>query len=175
MENLKKMTIDEAKNRIKAEFCSLMTKEDVLRLLDSLENCCDDGVKIQIQDFEKPIEPMILKSTIKDKSDSNKSTDKCITFSVHLNENIRDVVRRIENGPNNIPLGPCTVEIWNAADGEPVWPRQNGMLRGYPTPGRTFHQYLSSESTPGRYKYQEIDEWKNERQLAEIIVKICKV
>jgi hypothetical protein len=173
MENLKKMTIAQAKEQIKNEFCSWMTKEDVLRLLDSLENCCDDGVKIQIQEFEKPIEPLVLRSTIKDKSDSNKSTDKCMTFSVHLNENILDVVKRI--GPNNLPLGPCTVEIWNAADGEPVWPRQNGMLRGYPTPRRTFRQYLSSESTPGRYKYQEIDEWKNERQLAEIIVKICKV
>ena len=71
MENLKKMTIDEAKKRIEAEFCSLMTKKDVLRLLDELENCCDDENKIGIQKLKDSIVPIVESNSFNPKENTN--------------------------------------------------------------------------------------------------------
>ena len=41
------MTIAEAKQRSENEFSNLMTKKSVLRLLASLENCCDAAAEVK--------------------------------------------------------------------------------------------------------------------------------
>ena len=177
MENLKKMTIDEAKKRIEAEFCSLMTKKDVLRLLDSLENCCDDEV------IEEPTVALNKLVTGKKKEELITTEGSCKKFFVpyDINRSIHDVVN--EQGTLNI-LGnlahsPCKFLIYNSNDeNNLVYPSKNN--NGWRNTGngnqdiRTFFSAPDESAAGGRRsKYQIIREEMRSKGIKEITVLVC--
>ena len=85
MESIKKMTIAEAKERITNEFCSLMTKDDVLRLLDSIND--DD---LERQNLELKIENK--QPTKPELPEIAQINDGCIHFDVNDNESIHNKI-----------------------------------------------------------------------------------
>ena len=90
MESIKKMTIAEAKERITNEFCSLMTKDDVLRLLDSIND--DD---LERQNLELKIENK--QPTKPELPEIAQINDGCIHFDVNDNESIHNKIQEIGN------------------------------------------------------------------------------
>jgi len=178
MENLKKMTIDEAKKRIEAEFCSLMTKKDVLRLLDSLENCCDDRV------IEEPTVALnkLVTGTKKEGLITTEGSCKKFFVPYDINRSIDDVVN--EQGTldilGNLAHSPCKFLIYNSNDeNNLVYPSQykNGWRNtgnGNQQDIRTFFS-APDESAAGarRQKYEIIREEMRTKGIKEITVLVC--
>ena len=184
MENLKKMTIDEAKKRIEAEFCSLMTKEDVLRLLDELENCCDDENKIGIQKLKDSIVPIVESNSFNPKENTY-TTDLvsintklipkgCVEFQVTRYDDIRDIANTFPH----LPEGPCTIELFYE-NREDVRIYINNKIRKINIINRTLYDYFTSPDT----SHNNTSKWrmvKNEMNainniIDEITVRVCPV
>ena len=186
MENLKKMTIAEAKERIKNEFCSLMTKEDVLRLLDSLENCCEDENKNGIQKLKDSIVPIVESNSFNPKENTY-TTDLvsintklipkgCVEFEVTRYQDIKMIANTIPN----LPKGPCKIELFyeNREDVRIYINNKIRSIRDNNKPKkRTVFQYFDSpDTTHGNTK-----KWlmvKNEMNatnkiIDKITVRVC--
>ena len=182
MENQKKMTIAQAKERIENEFCSLMTKKDVLRLLDELENCCDDENKIGIQKLKDSIVPIVESNSFNPKENTNTTNlvsinaklipKGCVEFPVTRYQDIRDIV----NNYPNLPIGPCSIELFyeNRKD---VRLYINGKKRKIRTIERTVFEYFDEPDTNNR----DTKKWlmvKNEMNatnkiIDKITVRVC--
>jgi len=182
MENQKKMTIDEAKKRIEAEFCSLMTKKDVLRLLDELENCCKEEAKQIGTDSGGTNVPEGLTTDLTKKADSNASDykhpdqDKCKTYTVSQNEDIHTKTNTIRG----LHHGEVSIEIYQS-----TYPKRQFDLWTLGHTGRNGQNIYSYFSTPCSDKAQEtsgyrdrndaIRWWMEHNNIEEITVKVCRV
>ena len=179
MENLKKMTIDEAKKRIEAEFCSLMTKEDVLRLLDELENCCDDENKIGIQKLKDSIVPIVESNSFNPKENTN-TTDLvsintklipkgCIEFPVTRHQDIKKIANTIPN----LPKGPCSIELFyeNRKD---IRIYINNKKRNIGIKGRTLYDYFSAtDNNTAKWRLVQNEMNAPNKIIDKITVRVC--
>lgn len=184
MEIIKKMTIAEAKERITNEFCSLMTKKDVLRLLDELQNCCDEHKKIALQDSQKSFMPAIESSSYQPKgisdikhnlfvNDKANQKKECMQFPVLRNQKISDVANTILN----LHVGPCSIELFYE-NRDDVRIYINNKKRKIRTAGRTLYDYFTSQDTT----YQNTSKWKMvqdemnapNKTIEKITVRVCQ-
>jgi len=188
MENLKKMTIDEAKKRIEAEFCSLMTKKDVLRLLDSLENCCEEESKPIGTDSGGTNVPEGLTPDLTKKADSNATdykpfdsdNDKCKTYTVDIEE---DIHTRTNETPG-LHRGEVKIEIYDSNN-----PNKKFDLWSFETTGNNndlnaqgIYDYFNNtcpdkakKKTGCKLKKEAIFWWMVNKNIKEITVKVCRV
>ena len=182
MENQKKMTIAQAKERIENEFCSWMTKKDVLRLLDELENCCDDENKIGIQKLKDSIVPIVESNSFNPKENTNTTNlvsinaklipKGCVEFEVTRYQDIRDIV----NNYPNLPIGPCSIELFYE-NREDVRIYINNKKRKINKLNRTLYKYFNSPDT----SHNDTIRWlmvKNEMNapnkiIDKITVRVC--
>ena len=182
MENLKKMTIDEAKKRIKAEFCSLMTKEDVLRLLDSLENCCEEESKPIGTDSGGTNVPEGLTPDLTKKADSNASDykhpdkDKCKTYTVDIEQ---DIHARTNETPG-LHRGEVSIEIYDSNNPKTtfnLWKLGHTGKNGQNIYGyfKTECSQKAQEESGYRYRNDAIRWWMEHYNIEQITVKVCRV
>jgi len=155
MENLKKMTIAEAKERIENEFCSLMTKKAVLRLLDSLENCCDDGVELT---KAKPIIEEI----------KNANFENCVEFTVLSNQSVHTIIQGVVL-PNSQSY---EIILFNSQN-----PHQRVFALNNGAPSRTGNPraYFSRVGGDGPARYIQIQREMIDNGINEITVRVCTV
>ena len=188
MENLKKMTIAEAKERIKNEFCSLMTKEDVIRLLDELENCCEDENKNGIQKLKDSIVPIVESNSFNPKENTN-TTDLvsinaklipkgCVEFQVTRYDDIRDIANTFPH----LPKGPCTIELFyeNREDVRIYINNKIRNIRDNNKPKkRTVFQFFDSPDTAhgSTMKWKMVQDEMNapNKIIDKITVRVCPV
>jgi hypothetical protein len=184
MENLKKMTIAEAKERIKNEFCSLMTKEDVLRLLDELENCCEEEAKQIGTDSGGTNVPEGLTPDLTKKTDSNATdykpfdsdNDKCKTYTVYIEE---DIHTRTNETPG-LNRGKVSIKIYDSNNPNTEF---NLWTLGHTGKnGQNIYSYFKTEcsqkaqGTSGcRYRNDAIRWWMEQNNIEQITVKVCPV
>jgi hypothetical protein len=96
------MTIAEAKEKIKVEFCSIFTKDEVLSLLSLINN---DSIKSQ--NVNLIAEGEVISTEV----DEEIATADLREFKVHKHENIHMVVQNQENLPN-----PCKFIIQSSEE-----------------------------------------------------------
>lgn len=177
MENIKKMTIAQAKERIENEFCSLMTKKDLLRLLDELENCCEDVV---IEEHAMTLDKL---ATGKKKEGLITTEGSCKKFFVpydkHKSINVVVNEKGTLNILGNLTHSPCKFLIYNSNnEKELVYKSLNNY--GWRNTGKGKQDIRTFFSAPdeskaggGRLKYKIIMEEMHSKKIKEITVLVC--
>ena len=163
MENIKKMTIAEAKQRIEREFSTLMTKKSVLRLLDSLENCCDAAAELKeiVTDPKKA-------GTLITKENKDPYFDKYVEFKVLSTQSVHKEIQSVAL-PNAYSY---RIILFNSQD-----PNQRVFALNNEVPCNTGspNQYFSRPDGTGTVRYKKIQEEMKIKGINEIIVRVSPI
>lgn len=96
----------------------------------------------------------------------------CVEFTVTVEENAAFIA---ELNPN-LPIGPCTIEVFNQANNGPVFYLDGGVhIRNVRTHNRTVSQYLFSTDE----KQGSIARWKllqqemQTKKIKIVIIRVC--
>ncbi len=144
----------------------LSYKNEGKRLLNVQNNNSTFQTKKKISISKKNVSQD--KSAIKAKQNEGAlNSNKCIEFKVIQNQKIPDIAGDIAN----LPVGVCTIQIWESSNRKPVYP----PIRKVRTAGKTVMEYFNAPDT----NRGNIPKWKvvqNEmlkNNIKEVTVRVC--